>query len=61
MLAYGVLVGTHREFRLGLTEWLRYRRLLRAITEDARKRSPLTRQKRAQLRGEARRAARGLR
>jgi hypothetical protein len=48
--------------RLTVRQWLRYRRLLRAITEDAWKRGePLTRQKRALLRAEARRAARAAR
>jgi hypothetical protein len=54
-------MGTHRSTldRLTLRQWLRYRRLLRAVTESAyRNRQPLDRATRAVLRKQARRAAR---
>jgi hypothetical protein len=45
--------------RLTVSEWLRYRRLLRAMTESAwRKGEPLDRATRAVLRKQARQAAR---
>lgn len=64
MLAYGLLVGTHRDplARLTVSEWLRYRRLLRAMTESAwRNGEPLTADRRTSLKAEARAAARTVR
>lgn len=54
-------MGTHSGpvDRLTVSEWLRYRRLLRAMTESAwRKGEPLDRATRAVLRKQARQAAR---
>jgi hypothetical protein len=54
-------MGTHRDVpsRLTLRQWLRYRRLLRAVVQSAwRKGEPLDRATRGVLRKQARRAAR---
>ena len=60
-LDYSQRVGTHRDplSRLTLSQWLRYRRLYRAMAEDAwRRGEPLTVQKRTLIRAMARTAAR---
>ena len=64
MLAYGWRVGTHRDplSRLTFSQWLRYRRLYRAMAEDAwRRGEPLTVQKRTLIKAMARTAARQAR
>ena len=57
-------MGTHRDplSRLTLSQWLRYRRLYRAMVEDAwRRGEPLTVQKRTLIKAMARTAARQAR
>lgn len=54
-------MGTHRGIpdRLTFGQWLRYRRLYRAVAEDAwRHGDPLTKQRRADLKAMARVSAR---